>query len=229
MLEANKTGVLVFTESVSQLAQRKRVLHNERRNQLMHKTLLERSKVIVEGLSAPVIWWDETFQRGKTFSERLYHAMQAQYDSGYDRLMVIGTDHPNLSKRHIEKALAIVTEGGQVLGPASDGGCYLFSLAQDDFEAFQNAEIHWQNGQEQKEILDFFAERQKECVCLETLEDIDSLEDIKKLLGSKGHLRFLRIMAALLGLNQAGKDGWYNNLIEIPDMSWPDRAPPVGI
>jgi len=229
MRVAETTGVIVFTESVSQLTLRKRVLHNGRCNRLMHKQLLKRAEVVVEGLSVPVIWWDERFQEGNTFTERLYHALKSQFQKGYERLMVIGTDHPNLSKRHIEEALAIVMEGGQALGPADDGGCYLFTLAQNDFEAFQNAEIHWQNGQEQKEILDFFAERHKECVCLETLEDIDSLEDIKKLLGSKGHLRFLRIMAALLGLNQAGKDGWYNNLIEIPDMSWPDRAPPVGI
>lgn len=228
MRKAKQTGVIVFTESVKQLSIRKQLFYDDNRNRLIHRQLLKKAKVVVEGLPVPVIWWDERFQQGGNFTERLYHALQTQFQIGYDRLIVIGTDHPTLNKRHIEKAVKLVSKGSQVLGPAVDGGCYLFSVTQNDFEAFRNAGIHWQNGNEKEEILNFFAERQQECFCLETLEDIDSLADIRKLIGSKGHLTFIRILSTLLWLNQSVNKWVESALVELADNSLPKRAPPLG-
>ena len=67
-------------------------------------------------------------QRGDSFEERLLAACDDVSALGYERLVVVGSDTPELSVKDVATALA---GHDVVVGPAVDGGVYLFSVAAD--------------------------------------------------------------------------------------------------
>ncbi len=71
-------------------------------------------------------------QEGEDLGERLRRAFLDLFRLGYDRLVVIGTDHPSLPSVFVDRAFEELTEPMSiVLGPAEDGGYYL--LGMNDF------------------------------------------------------------------------------------------------
>ncbi len=61
-----------------------------------------------------------------SLGDRLHH-VYSTLRKNYNTVLLIGTDCPQLCVRHIEKAIAWLEENaGCVIGPASDGGFYLF-------------------------------------------------------------------------------------------------------
>lgn len=72
----------------------------------------------------------ETYkQEGAGLGERMARAFAESFASGYERLVVIGTDHPTLPDSFIEEAFDALDEPGSVvIGPARDGGYYLLGM-----------------------------------------------------------------------------------------------------
>lgn len=67
-------------------------------------------------------------QRGVDLGARLTHAVQAALQQGVQRVVVIGTDCPDLSAALLGQAFDKLNQADLVLGPAADGGYYLIGL-----------------------------------------------------------------------------------------------------
>lgn len=77
--------------------------------------------------------------------ERLDHAVTEAFDEGAQRVLVIGTDCPELDQATLTAALDILLRYPVVLGPAYDGGYYLIGLSKRCPTIFQN--IDWGGSQ----------------------------------------------------------------------------------
>jgi uncharacterized protein len=82
-------------------------------------------------------------QRGSTLGERMREGARDLLTSGFDAVVLIGSDLPTLPPAHIRAALDILMRRGEVLvlGPAEDGGYYLIGLTQSRPEFFEH--IPW--------------------------------------------------------------------------------------
>jgi uncharacterized protein len=82
-------------------------------------------------------------QRGSTLGERMREGVRDLLTSGFDAVVLIGSDLPNLPAAHVSTALALVTRAGEtvVLGPTEDGGYYLIGLTRLHPEFFEH--IPW--------------------------------------------------------------------------------------
>ena len=68
-------------------------------------------------------------QRGADLGERMLAAFVDAFMSGYERAVIIGTDHPTLPLAFVEHAFAELAEPLRlVLGPSEDGGFYLMGM-----------------------------------------------------------------------------------------------------
>lgn len=68
-------------------------------------------------------------QRGEGLGQRLLGACVETFRAGYERLVVIGTDHPTLPLAFVQLALDELVEPLRVvLGPTEDGGFYLIGM-----------------------------------------------------------------------------------------------------
>ncbi len=67
-------------------------------------------------------------QRGTDFGGRLLSAFEQASAAGYDEMVLVGSDNPNLPLAYIEQAFAALTAVPVVLGPSEDGGYYLIGM-----------------------------------------------------------------------------------------------------
>lgn len=67
-------------------------------------------------------------QRGADLGKRLERAFKERSRAGAERVVVIGSDSPTLSRRLLLQAFAALVQAQAVLGPARDGGFYLIGL-----------------------------------------------------------------------------------------------------
>lgn len=69
------------------------------------------------------------WQQGDGLGARMQHAFLDGFAAGYERLVVVGTDHPTLPTAFFEAAFDALTEPLSIsLGPSDDGGYYLLGL-----------------------------------------------------------------------------------------------------
>jgi uncharacterized protein len=69
------------------------------------------------------------FQRGEGLGERMLAAFVEAFLAGYERVVVVGTDHPTLPLQFIDMAFEHLRDPRAVaIGPCDDGGFYLLGM-----------------------------------------------------------------------------------------------------
>jgi rSAM/selenodomain-associated transferase 1 len=83
------------------------------------------------------------YQRGVDFAERLYHITVDLQVMGYQRIVIMSSDSPQLSSALVRVALQQIVPDNVVLGPAEDGGYYLigFDVASAVPDLFRGIEM----------------------------------------------------------------------------------------
>lgn len=107
---------------------------------------------------------------------RMEAAFRAAFDAGAERVVIIGSDLPDLSAALLRRALAALDTHPAVLGPARDGGYYLLGMRTMIPGIF--ADIPWST----PEVLALTLHRMRaaaiEPALLETLSDVDEADDL---------------------------------------------------
>ncbi len=80
------------------------------------------------------LWQEASFSRqsqwGDDIGTRMYHALQKGFEQGAAKVVLIGSDLPDIHAGLILKALSALDRVPAVIGPAQDGGYYLIGLSQ---------------------------------------------------------------------------------------------------
>lgn len=75
-------------------------------------------------------------QRGDDLGHRMYHALEDSFALGYKKLILIGTDIPELRAESLSNAFDKLDADDIVIGPTADGGYYLIGMKNLHGEAF---------------------------------------------------------------------------------------------
>jgi rSAM/selenodomain-associated transferase 1 len=118
-------------------------------------------------------------QVGEGLGQRLIHATRTAFRKGCDRLVVIGTDSPDLPEGRIRRAFEALERFEVCLGPAADGGYYLIGLRSEHEGLFQR--IEWSTNRVLEQTLDRAAELGLQVLQLESWFDVDTPEDLDRL------------------------------------------------
>ena len=124
------------------------------------------------------IWkGDEKFvQDGKDLGIRMQNAFKDGFKSGYENIILIGSDLPNITKEVIESGFENLLNKDVVFGPAEDGGYYLIGLSKINASIFDNKP--WSQSKLLEVTLSQLKEQQQSVGLIETLNDIDTFEDL---------------------------------------------------
>jgi rSAM/selenodomain-associated transferase 1 len=97
-------------------------------------------------------------QRGGSFGERLWFAVEDLFKCGFDAVCLIDSDSPTVSAATFAHAMEILRSSREhiVLGPSDDGGYYLIGLKKPQREMFEG--IDWST----ERVLDQTKARAKE-------------------------------------------------------------------
>ena len=107
---------------------------------------------------------------------RMAAAFQNSFDSGVDKVAIIGTDCPDLKAEILAQAFDRLSDRDLVLGPAKDGGYYLIGLRRSIPELFDG--IKWGTSEVFASTRAIAQNLNLSIADLPTLADIDLPEDL---------------------------------------------------
>lgn len=157
----------------------------------IYKFLLEHSAAFTSSVNAEKhvyysdsitdqdIWdnkiYKKKLQSGAHLGKRMENAFKNGFEENHEKIIVIGSDMYDIQAGDIEEAFRQLENHDYVIGPASDGGYYLFGMKSLNLKVFKNKD--WGTSSVLKDTL---KDLQKEDVkLLETRNDVDLLEDIE--------------------------------------------------
>ena len=109
--------------------------------------------------------------------ERMQAAFLDAFQRGADRVVLLGTDIPQLRTDHLEQSFDALAENDLVIGPSTDGGYWLIGLNHpvDMFEG-----IKWSTDAVFGQTLALAKKQGLRVKTLSPLRDIDTAEDLKQ-------------------------------------------------
>lgn len=175
----NQTAILVFAHSPSKEVEQKSFLSKE-----IVSSLNEHTLKTVQKVGVPYFHFSEKEQQGSNFGERFTNAISSIFDKGFTKVITIGNDTPHLQSHHIKIASQKLLTKDFVLGPSKDGGFYLMGITKAHFCKKTFLRLPWQTKELNHAIYKIIAVKELIVHFLEHLQDIDVLEDIKKVIHS---------------------------------------------
>ena len=131
--------------------------------------------------------WGEEYtcllQKGADIGTRMYNAFCEVFGQGYRKLVLIGSDIPDLPATYIDEAFQQLDEYDMVIGPSVDGGYYLIALRNDtvDYKIF--SDISWSTSLVLDQTRDHAKQLSMTCCFLPTWSDIDVADDLRRFYG----------------------------------------------
>lgn len=142
-----------------------------------------------EEIWANDIWantiYEKRLQVGHHLGERMANAFQSAFASGYERVIIIGSDMYDLNRSDIENAFTILNEANFVIGPATDGGYYLLGMKSFKPELFEHK--NWGSGTVLEMTLNDL--KNENIHLLDARNDVDVYDDIKDIAAFQPYLK----------------------------------------
>jgi rSAM/selenodomain-associated transferase 1 len=120
-------------------------------------------------------------QQGNDLGERMQNAFQSSFASGYRRVLLLGSDAPDLTSEIITEGLSRLTTHAAVIGPAGDGGYYLLGFQSQTFLPAIFSGMPWSTGEVYARTREVFRRTHTNVFVLPTWRDIDTLSDLQHL------------------------------------------------
>ncbi|SHG48870.1 TIGR04282 family arsenosugar biosynthesis glycosyltransferase [Flagellimonas flava] len=170
----------------------------------IYKFLLQHTVAITQNLKmdkqvyySNSIWEDDIWnpatyqkklQKGEDLGMRMMRAFQEGFHSGYEKIIIIGSDMYDLSQADLENAFDQLDKHDFVLGPAEDGGYYLLGMRTLETSLFTGKA--W--GQDTV-LRDTLGDLEgKNHSSLDKRNDVDHYEDIKDIEAFKPFLKHMK-------------------------------------
>lgn len=115
-------------------------------------------------------------QAGCDLGERLYQAFCDGQENGGTRMVIIGSDAPDLPKALIRQAFVKLASHDLVIGPSRDGGYYLVGLNRPHKELFDR--IPWSTEKVFKCTIQRAQKKKLRIAILRKWSDVDRPEDL---------------------------------------------------
>ena len=126
----------------------------------------------------PTRWTNYTqyVQQGNDLGERMSDAFRRSFELGYEQIVGVGSDLPDLTSEIIDKGLVELNSNDAVFGPAEDGGYYLIGMRSMLECIFENKP--WSTEGLLDVTLKELKSKGHSVGIIETLNDVDTEEDL---------------------------------------------------
>ncbi len=120
-------------------------------------------------------------QRGADLGERMYNAAADCFRDGYRRVVIIGTDCPDITAADVTEAFQNLTAADFCLGPCRDGGYYLVGMRRLRREPFTG--VAWGTETVLSKTLEIIAQIKHNVILSAEKEDIDTPASLRNFAG----------------------------------------------
>ena len=123
-------------------------------------------------------------QYGRDLGERMENCFMEAFAMNFKRVVLIGSDIPDLPLEVIEEAFTSLKEKDVVIGPSLDGGYYLIGFNDKKFSPQVFKGIPWSKERVFEETMKILEREGLTVHSLKPLRDIDTIEDLRNLYGT---------------------------------------------
>lgn len=141
----------------------------------------KKKQMIVEWLGEQYAY---TCQYGSDLGERMANAIRVTFEKGYEQVILIGTDIPQLTVQILNQAFEQLNRHSLVLGPSRDGGYYLIGFHKGSYSSKVFKDIDWSTPRAFTQTLEQAVKFNLNTSLLPVLNDIDTPDDLKELVCS---------------------------------------------
>ena len=225
-----KTAILIFTRS-PRMEARHKILHlNKKVNQQLHISLFHKTINVVEATRLPFFIVDKSQNEVNNFGEKLAIAMADVFKKGYDAVIAIGNDCPQLSTEMLLNAADEINHNDIVLGPDRRGGVYLIAMKLEIFNANSIIAIPWQTNKVFTYLLKYEDSAEKISSILPKLDDFNKVSDyyfLKNICST--FPGFIKLLNTIISGTQEGKYSVLSSIYRFRFLSIKQfKAPPCS-
>lgn len=141
------TALLVFAQSAAADARLKRLSGQPQITIRVLAQLNQRTRQLADATGLPVLHAAALIPPTGGFGEQLTAALSEVFARGFERVLVVGNDCPDLTTAHLTQAALALESASVVLGPDRRGGLYLLGLSRAAFERLPTGQMPWQTSQ----------------------------------------------------------------------------------
>lgn len=176
----SKTAIILFAHLPDFEARAKSLsgFSSQKSTRRISSVLTKHFYQLAKETSADTFLIDSYHQKGKTFGERITNAFTSIYAKGYENVICIGNDCPELDLPQLQNAILEIEKGNVVLGPTVDGGAYLIGIPKNHFHKKEFLKIRWQTRKAYKDILKSYHISEVNVIETKLLTDIDKANDV---------------------------------------------------
>lgn len=172
---SHTTAVLIFANSSTEELKYKPF----KKGQLLFDALTQHTLDTVKKTGLPYFHVSEKKQKGNTFGERFTNAVASVYEKGFNAVITIGNDSPQLKPQQLLLTAQHLEKNSFVLGPSHDGGFYLMGISKSQFKASIFKKFAWQTASLCNQIMHWAKTSSYSSIKLRALLDVDTQEDVK--------------------------------------------------
>lgn len=141
------------------------------------------TKILVwppEGMPEVRSWlgrrWSFAAQTEGNLGQKMHRAFLQGFVAGYQKVIIIGSDLPELTEANLDQAFNKLNETDMVLGPSSDGGYYLIGLKKPQSKLFEN--VMWSSAFVLGQTLSNAQDQKVKVSLLEEKTDLDHYNQV---------------------------------------------------
>jgi len=120
-------------------------------------------------------------QKGNNLGERMKNSFDRVFKEGYRKVVLIGSDMPDLPGDLILKSFDFLQLNDVVIGPSRDGGYYLIGFNKDSFNTLIFQDIMWSIESVFKDTMKILNKLKLTVHILPEWNDIDTIDDLHEL------------------------------------------------
>ncbi len=170
------TAILIFTRSLESESLHKKI--SETQNDKILHELIEHTKDVVKKSCLPYFISSDEYQFGNSFGERLFNEMSRVFNAGFEKVIVIGNDSPELTSDTLSNVCNEINENNLIIGPSTDGGVYLIGIHRKNLNRHLFINIPWLSDRVYNGFIDYSKNLSVQIECKTKLGDIDSEKDL---------------------------------------------------
>lgn len=121
-------------------------------------------------------------QIGLDLGQRMKNASLQAFNEGFNKVVIIGSDSPDLPAEYLELAFKAFKTNDVVLGPSSDGGYYLIGFVKDKFSPEVFDRICWSTENVFEQTINTLKHSKHKLYVLPLWHDIDTSADLNELI-----------------------------------------------
>lgn len=172
-----RTGLLIFSRSVDAECSHK----DFEGNRLFFQSQEKRLKNLCSKTGLDTFSFDEHQQQGHTFGERFCNSLSSVFSKGYDNLIIIGSDSPQLKFKHFQASIDSLNNSKACLGKSFDGGFYMLAIQKQHFNYSEFLNLSWTTSKISSEVIQLLKTK-VDVNFIPTLKDVDNTFDFLSLI-----------------------------------------------